>query len=502
MKRLLCFVLIITSLSGLKGQSPIQAVIPGDFADPSIISNGHQYFAVGTSSEWAPHFPIYKSSDLVNWKQVGYVFDKAPDWTVGSFWAPEFYFMNGKYYVYYTARRKSDNISCIGVAVSDYPDRGYVDKGVLIDHGKEAIDAYIFEDAGQRYISFKAYGLDKRPIELLATRLSPDGLRTVGEPFTLLKDDERIGIEGQSFLKRGDYYYLFYSGGNCCGRECSYDLRVARSKKFEGPYERYAKNPILSENRDWKCSGHGSFVQDPKGKYFYLYHAYNKKSGVFTGRQGLLAELSWPEGNDWPSFQPPVNNDKNTVQNIEDLFRSAKPALYWQWDWRNSSPVITQQKGELRLGGTVSERNNTGIALTVRPGKQAFDISTRVMDSETMATNAVRGLVYYGDLNAALGLGISGNQVQIWQVKQNQFEVLKSVQLSATGPVELRISVNDAHICRFFFKQSGNWEEIQTDEPVSADYLPQWDRSPRPGLHYKGATDEYARFSYFKLEYK
>lgn len=32
-------------------------VIPGDFADPSIIRNGNTYLATGTSSEWSPHFP-------------------------------------------------------------------------------------------------------------------------------------------------------------------------------------------------------------------------------------------------------------------------------------------------------------------------------------------------------------------------------------------------------------------------------------------------------------
>lgn len=36
-------------------------VIPGDFADPSVLVDG-TYYAVGTSLEWAPHFPIYNFS--------------------------------------------------------------------------------------------------------------------------------------------------------------------------------------------------------------------------------------------------------------------------------------------------------------------------------------------------------------------------------------------------------------------------------------------------------
>lgn len=107
----MCFALavIIKSLltaNFLSAQAPIEPVIAGDFADPSIIRANNQYYAVGTSSEWAPHFPIYSSKDLLNWKQTGYVFEQAPEWTSGSFWAPEYDYHDQTYFIYYTARRK------------------------------------------------------------------------------------------------------------------------------------------------------------------------------------------------------------------------------------------------------------------------------------------------------------------------------------------------------------------------------------------------------------
>jgi len=138
---LLCAILFSNLLFAQKAINP---VIPGDFADPSIIKASNKYYAVGTSSEWAPHFPIYTSVDLLNWKQTGYVFDQAPAWTTGSFWAPEYDYHDQTYFIYYTARRKKDLVSCIGVATSKYPDRGFVDHGVIIDHGKEAIDGFVF----------------------------------------------------------------------------------------------------------------------------------------------------------------------------------------------------------------------------------------------------------------------------------------------------------------------------------------------------------------------
>src|SRR5687768_13025981 len=78
----------------------ITAVIPGDFADPSIIRKGNEYYSIGTSSEWGPHFPIFKSTNLKTWKQTGYVFKQAPDWANASFWAPEYYYHNKTYFIY------------------------------------------------------------------------------------------------------------------------------------------------------------------------------------------------------------------------------------------------------------------------------------------------------------------------------------------------------------------------------------------------------------------
>ena len=191
MKRLFlsfCIGLACCSLSAQSTVTYSNPVIPGDVADPTIIRAGDVYYAAGTSSEWAPFYPLFQSYDLVNWRQIGHLFEEQPAWTKSSFWAPELFYYRGTYYVYYTARRKSDGVSYIGVATSDIPSGPYTDHGVVVEYGTEAIDAFILEDEGQLYISWKAYGLDDRPIELLGCKLSADGLRLEGEPFSLLKE--------------------------------------------------------------------------------------------------------------------------------------------------------------------------------------------------------------------------------------------------------------------------------------------------------------------------
>ena len=46
--------------------------------DPCVIRWNDVFYAVGTSSEWAPFYPVYASDDLVNWEHKSYVFDENP----------------------------------------------------------------------------------------------------------------------------------------------------------------------------------------------------------------------------------------------------------------------------------------------------------------------------------------------------------------------------------------------------------------------------------------
>lgn len=479
----------------LSAQTPIKPVIAGDFADPSIIRANNQYYAVGTSSEWAPHFPVYNSKDLLNWKQTGYVFEQAPAWTSGSFWAPEYDYHDQTYFIYYTAKRKKDNISCIGVATSKYPDRGFVDHGIIIDYGKEAIDAFVYLDGSTRYITFKAYGLDKRPIEILAYKLAQNGLKVEAQPFSLLKDDAHIGLEGQSILKKDGYYYLFYSAGNCCGVQCDYNVRVARSTSFAGPYELYAANPLLMENEYWKCSGHGTFVKAADGTDHYLYHAYNKKTNVFSGRQGMLAQLSWPQKGGWPVLKEQSGPELN--QDLKITFTKPEIDKRWQWDFRNSSPTINQKNGQLHLTGTTNN-NLTGIALTVRPVSAIFEATATV----TNTNSALKGLVYYGDAGAAIGIGIAGNEIVYWKVENKTRTVLSKIKVTTKVPVELKMkTAEDLNLMVFYREVHGAWQNVPVKEKITVNFLPQWDRSPRIGLHFSGSNNQGADFSSFALKY-
>ena len=470
-----------------------QPVIPGDLADPTVIRVGNTYYASGTSSEWAPHYPLFKSDDLLHWQQLGYVFPQTPAWASSSFWAPELFYLNDTYYVYYVARKKSDGMSCIGVATAKDPAKGFTDHGILLEFGKECIDPFVLQDSGKLYMSFKAYGLETRPIELLCCQLSADGLSVQGEPFSLLRDDAGVGLEGQCMLKKNNYYYLFYSEGDCCGRGCTYRVNVARSAGIKGPYTKFDENPVIAANAEWKCPGHGTIVTTPQAEDYYLYHAYNTHDNVYTGRQGMLSKLIWNTTTGWPSAEAvsgPVE------KGFKDGFLTDSLNVNWQWDFRHSQPVTTIKKGILYLSGKTTAGNNSGTALTVRPYNGNYEISTAVVNSNA----SLKGLVVYGDASQAAGIGVKKDSVEVWQVKDSTKTVLEAKAIKP-GVTYLKIVVEDGYKFKFYAgSDAGNWSEITTgDAFYNADFLPPWDRSPRPGLLQQGS--EPAAFDFFEIKY-
>ena len=411
-------------------------VIKGDMADPSVIKVGDIYYATGTSSEWAPFYPLFSSSDLINWKQAGHVFNEKPSWTSHSFWAPELFYQNDTMYCYYTARRKSDNTSFIGVATAEGTSLQFTDHGPLVEQGTEAIDAFVFDDDGQLYLTWKAYGLDRRPIELLGNRLSDDGLQLMGEPFSLLKDDEGIGLEGQYHFKKGDDYYIIYSAKSCCGPSSDYDVRVARSKNFRGPYEKYEENPILSGgNGDFLSCGHGTAVETPDGRMFYLSHAYQTGDAFYLGRQPVLHEFTVNDSH-WIEFKtgkqavnrqelPFADTEQEKVNDFNDDFNGTRLKADWTWNYPYSAIDARQKRGTLLLTGTPVAGNKQGTVLCLRPQTTNYAYETKIENRN----DSFKGLNLYGDDKNLVALGIKGREIIMKSVKEGREDILFSYSL-------------------------------------------------------------------------
>ncbi len=487
-------------------------VLPGDFPDPSIVRVGEDYWATATSSEWAPLFPILHSRDLVNWELKATVFDQKPAWSSKNYWAPEISFHKGKFYVYYVGK-KIDGPLSIAVATAENPTGPWTDHGPLIGQSEGSIDAVAVTDENdERYLIWKADGNSRgKPTVIYAQKLLEDGTKLVGEMKEILRNDtpwEGSIIEGPFVQKRGDWFYIFYAGGNgCCGKQCNYGTGVARSRKLLGPFEKYSGNPILASNETWKCPGHGSIVTTADGRDFFLCHAYDAKRMNYVGREGVLNEIKWnKEG--WPI----INEDKGVrsqgvsphgkVQRTDlefvDDFATTNLNLRWQWP-HSLEPHFKIEKGELILTAPADARNNlfgSVMAVQTTTGNYA---ATALVDVREMPSGSRAGLFAFGDLDNALGVTLGDGKVTLHRRQKNKTETLGAIDSPALSEIYLRMEAKEGHRFQFSVWSGTNWKSVGENLDLEGDYLPPWDRGVRIALTVGGVGDATAKFDWLRV---
>jgi xylan 1,4-beta-xylosidase len=502
-------------------------VLAGDYPDPSVIRVGRDYWATATTSQWAPIFPLLHSTDLVNWESRGAVFQTPPSWSAGSYWAPEISADGGRFFVYYTARKKEGPL-CVAVADAARPEGPYTDRGALVCQEAGSIDAVAVRDEnGRRYLVWKEDGNSRKlPTLLWAQPLSDDGVRLVGEKTEILRNEapwEAHLVEGPYILRRGDWSYLFYSADACCGRRCNYKLGVARSRRLLGPWERFPGNPILAGNEQWKCPGHGTIVQDQAGRTYLLYHAYEASTFEFVGRQGLLDEVTW-NADGWPAINsgkgpsgsalsPSTVAQRRASTLLEDDFNKTAIDPGWQWPWdQTSAPSIEPTsvlagRGRGRGGWLRLTTGTASIAIAARPTRDANYTATTAVDVASIAPGARAGLAAFGNRDNAIAVTVerageaaTGTPltVVVWQTQKGQRRTLATTEVSTAPLLHLRLSAKDR--TRFEFAVSPDGQAWKTVAGAQGEYLPPWDLAVRVALLVSGQSASSARFGSFRLE--
>lgn len=485
----------------------INPVLPGDRPDPTVIKIDDTYWASATSNEWAPLFPIFKSTDLVNWELETYVFpDGAPDWAYKNFWAPELAYdaEQDKVYAYYTARDEDSDRLSIGVASADSPEGPYSDHGPLVAQDLGSIDAYEARDKdGTLYMLWKEDGNSQgEPTPMWAQEITEDRTELVGEKHELFRNDkewEAHLVEGISIFEANDYFYATYSAGSCCDVACDYKTGVARSKSLLGPWEKYQENPVITDNEDWKCAGHGSVVQQ-EDDFYFLYHAYSMEGTVYVGREAVLEKIEWTD-DDWPVFKNNAEYSRSrSAWNFSTDFNSGLNPL---WQWRVTQD-IEYKTGPEGLMIAASHKNQDLGTLLVQPTTSPdYEISTTV-GLEHVQNDAQGGIALIGAADnsfgapvAAIGISSSPNSIKVWQTVEEETEILHEQPLGDQQTIDLKMKVSDGHLLSFSVKEMGSWERI-TDN-IDASALVPWGMGFRLGMVAKGDSGQYANIKEFNL---
>lgn len=294
----------------------LNPVFAHDFADPTVIkaSDGF-YYAYGTNTVAKDgkmiNIQVARSNDLVNWTLLGDAMPQKPSWADKDFWAPHVIYDRNlnRYFLYYSGESSSDSLGkCLGVASSPNPAGPFIDKGTALLCGDSFIniDPMAFDDpvTGKKLLY---WGSAFQPIKVQELSNDRVSFKEGSSPLNLLNavprsspDNYQRLIEGAWIQYENGFYYMYYSGDNCCGDKAHYAVMVARSQSATGPFEpKPGNNPvILEKNSRWIAPGHNSVVQDASGANWMVYHAIDSadRNG---GRIVLIDQIIFQNG--WPT---------------------------------------------------------------------------------------------------------------------------------------------------------------------------------------------------------
>ncbi len=265
------------------GNNPLQSK-QLSFGDPYILLDNGTYYIYGTSSDEG--IEVYKSTDLVNWEgpcgvKDGFALRKEDVWGSKWFWAPEVYKINNKYYMFFSVEEH------LAVAISNSPTGPFVQEKKQTLFETKAIDGHLFIDNnGKKYLYYVAFTngnviwMCEMNDNLLSVK--PNTIKECfgrSQPWEF-SPKEIVGNvnEGPFIIKKNKTYYMVYSANHYASPD--YGIGFATASSPEGPWTKFAGNPILQSPDTLKGTGHCSLFYDKKGKLAIVYHAHNNQTTI------------------------------------------------------------------------------------------------------------------------------------------------------------------------------------------------------------------------------
>lgn len=395
----------------LRAQDYPKVIIPGDYADPSIMRDGKDYYMTHSPFYYAPGFLIWHSQDLVNWEPVCRAL---ANWK-GSAMAPDLLKYRGKYYIYYPSAGTNWVIWAEDI-------RGPWSEP--IDLKVRGIDpGHIVSEDGKRYLYLS---------DGYVVALSDDGLATVGDVKKVYDgweypkgwDTECMCLESPKLTYMNGYYYMTSAEGGTAGPATSHMAVAARSESPLGPWENSPYNPVVhtySASDNWWSKGHGTLIDDVNGNWWIVYHAYAK--GYHTlGRQTLLEPIEWT-ADGWyrtksTATLPQPEKTATNGLNLSDDFDKQELGIQWTF-WKEYAPqAVSFKQQTLWMEAKGSTPADGRLLLTTAEDKN-YETQVEVI---TGKGNTAGLLLFYNE-KAYAGVVSDGNKFIIYRNAEEKIEL-------------------------------------------------------------------------------
>jgi len=364
---------------------PTTPVIPGFHPDPSVCAVGGEFFLVNSSFEYAPAVPVFRSSDLRSWTQIGHVLERAEQFTPsstrpsGGVYAPTLRHHDGRFWMITT--NVDDGPGQLLVSATD-PGGPWSDP--IRVPGAVGIDPDLaWDEDGTAWITWSGE-LPPGAQGILQARLDLRSGELGSRPEVLWRGTGGQFPEGPHLYHVHGFWYLLIAEG---GTERGHAVTVARSTSISGPYEPAASSPLLtarSTASPTQSTGHGDLVQRSDGSWAMVFLGTRPRGSTpawhVLGRETFAVEVAWEDG--WPVIGAPVEPRRPSTS-VEELPASAIP-LTWVSPDAFPSDVLSRKREAWTLrprGGTtfVGRRQEhfftrTSARLHPRSGTAALEI--------------------------------------------------------------------------------------------------------------------------------
>lgn len=465
-----------------------------DLPDPDIIRVGDYYYLVTTTMHMFPGGPIMRSSDLVHWEVVSYLFDSIHDtpnydleegtvYGRGQ-WATTIRYHKGTFWALFVANDRPHKSM---VFKTDDPAKGWKLHSRLPAYH----DASLFFDDDDRVYVYWGSG-DIHLVELNAD-LTAEKEGGINKVLTLQNRPEGLH-EGSRVIKHDGMYYLLNISWPRTGRQ----QLAYRSATIDGPYEMQVI--LKSGFGGFPYAGQGTIVDGKHGEWYGV--IFQDRGGV--GRILTLEPCSWIDG--WPmlgtkgdglipdSVSLRVPNDVEVAATFPEMVKRD-----YQWNHNYIAEAIKTETGSLTQPGRWVELTSTKKANSIFDARNTLtwrtwgptctdtvSIDARGMKVGDMsglsAFNGDAGVLYiqrtakgyelvFNEENVQLGR----NMKEITEVQRKEVErvkipssKVKDIRLVMNG--DFRPGAHDMATFHYSFDAGKTWHQIGQPYQMRFDY--------------------------------
>lgn len=407
-------------------------IIPGFYPDPSICAADGTYYMVTSSFHYFPGVPLFESTDLINWSQIGHVLTRESQLPLQNakpsegIFAPTLRWHNGRFYMVTT------NVSC-GGNFYVYTDDIYGEWSDPIYVEQDGIDPSFYFEGEQCY--FMSNGTDDAGVSgIVQCEIDIATGKKLSPSKCIWQGTGGRFLEGPHLYKWNGTYYLLASEG---GTEYGHMLVYAKGSSPFGPFWSYPGNPVLTNrNRGGYAlqgCGHGDIIRDANGSFWMVHLAFRQidtwAMHHITGREVCLVPLTFKDDGWFTAGNCGMTDLITETDRLPDslvqnklpvyTFDNTKPGLEWLYLRHPDQTKYTFSNGEVLLRpGTDSLDCIVGNPtwLGIRQQEMSFTLSCDICPSDEES-----GISVYMGPDQHYEIGI--------QKKNGKYELFRSLHV-------------------------------------------------------------------------